>query len=289
MVSVSHASRTMKIGRILALLLILGNISATWGGTLAVFHTPLGNIVAELYDADKPVTVQNFINLVNNGVYQDMFFHRCVPGFIIQGGGFFVTNRLTNPTVATVQNFGTITNEYSVGRHFSNSYGTIAMARVGGQTNSATSQWFFNLADNSANLDNVDGGFTVFGHVLSGTNLLNEFSAFGTSRTTNVIFNLGGVLSETPLLTTNATYNDLVYAAVSLPPPVTARLRLNADGSRQISWTSASNAVNTVEFATNLPPAWLTLTSTNGTGNLLQVIDASPRTARRFYRVRVNY
>src|SRR5690242_14514375 len=95
-------------------------------GTLAIFRTPWGDIAVELFDADKPVTVQNFIRYVETGAYTNHFMHRWVPGFVIQGGGFFVDQRgATNATLKPVPIFGTITNEYNVGRVFSNVYGTI--------------------------------------------------------------------------------------------------------------------------------------------------------------------
>src|SRR5437667_106759 len=63
---------------------------AASAGTLAQFRTTWGDIDVELYDQDKPVTVQNFMRYVKRGVYTNMFLHRCLPGFIVQGGGFSV-------------------------------------------------------------------------------------------------------------------------------------------------------------------------------------------------------
>jgi cyclophilin family peptidyl-prolyl cis-trans isomerase len=111
--------------------------------------------------AGAPATVTNFLNYVNDGNYVNSIIHRSVPGFIIQGGGFTVDD-LDIDTVATDP---PVVNEFNTQR--SNTRGTIAMAKLGNNPNSATSQWFFNLADNSANLDSQNGGFTVFGEVLS--------------------------------------------------------------------------------------------------------------------------
>src|SRR5438876_6940247 len=137
-------------------------------GTLAQFRSVFGDIEIELYDQDKPVTVQNFIRYVQSGRYQNEFAHRLVPGFVIQGGGFTITNRgTTNWQVIAVPTYPTITNEFGVGRHFSNVYGTIAMAKLGGYTNSATSQWYFNLANNSfLDANDTNNLFVVFGHVV---------------------------------------------------------------------------------------------------------------------------
>lgn len=127
-----------------------------------------GEINVLLFDQTglgAPITVTNFLNYVNDGDYINTIIHRSIPNFIIQGGGFTVNNS----TVNRVPTDAPIPNEFSSNR--SNTRGTIAMAKLGDNPNSATSQWFFNLGDNASNLDNQNGGFTVFGQVLLGNNL----------------------------------------------------------------------------------------------------------------------
>lgn len=124
--------------------------------------TPLGEIRVQLH-ADKTETVGNFLAYISAGRFTNSFAQRLVPGFVLQGGGY----TLQGATVTAVPTFPPIVNEYSVGQTRSNVFGTLAMARVGGIVNSATSQWFFNLGNNSS-LDSVDGGFTVFGDVIAG-------------------------------------------------------------------------------------------------------------------------
>ena len=125
----------------------------------------------------KPITVANFLNYVNSGRYfmtdptthglASSFIHRSVSNFVVQGGGFIGTVNPAQPPYAQptpVPTFSPIHNEPGI----SNKIGTIAMAKLDGQPNSATSQWFVNLANNGgppANLDTTNGGFTVFGHV----------------------------------------------------------------------------------------------------------------------------
>src|SRR5437867_1390845 len=157
------------------ILIALGfNASA---GILVQFRTTFGDLDVELYAQDKPVTVQNFIRYVQTGFYQNMFLHRCLPGFVVQGGGFLIVDpasitpfSATNGNLYVVPSFGPITNEFNVGRRLTNSYGTIAMAKLPGNPNSASSEWFFNLANNTG-LDSQNGGLTVFGPVTPGTNL----------------------------------------------------------------------------------------------------------------------
>ena len=253
--------------------------------SLAQVHTPLGDWLLVLFDTDKPVTVANFKQYVATGRFRDSFVHRWEPGFVSQGGGFFVTNRFkSNPSIASMRTFGSITNEYSVGPTLSNTYGTIAMARVGGQTNSATSQWFLNLADN-VGLDTVDGGFTVFGHVAVGTNLLNRFNRTSVA---NGIFplNLGGPLYQVPVLSPAATFGDLIYSDFSLPEWPRVRIAVDA-GRLRLEWNSLSNFVHHLEFASGFPLSWQTLVSTNGTGQTIEVFDDRPGAASGCYRVRI--
>ncbi len=268
-------------------------------GTLVHFRTVFGNIEVELYDNDKPVTVRNFLNYIQSGRYENEFAHRLVPGFVIQGGGFTVTNYgATNWQTLSVPSFGPITNEFSVGRQFSNLFGTIAMAKVGGDTNSATSQWFFNLTNN-AFLDAPDTNhlFVVFGHVIAGTNILNTFNTFQNwlgfppPATTNlVVYHLYTSPFDTlPVLYTNLDNRyretNFVYIDISL---FRVDIQPGTGGGQQISWDSAAGLTNVVQFTTNLPPVWNTLAVTNGTGARMTVADNTAGT-NRFYRVRVPF
>ncbi len=125
--------------------------------------TALGDIDVQLDPTDAPNTVANFLAYANNGYYDSSFIHRSVPGFVIQGGGY----TFVNGSIGTVPMGTAVNNEYKR----SNLRGTIALAKVGNNPNSGTNQWFFNLADNSANLNNQNGGFTVFGGIVNSQGL----------------------------------------------------------------------------------------------------------------------
>jgi cyclophilin family peptidyl-prolyl cis-trans isomerase len=261
-------------------------------GTLAQFRSPLGDIEVELYDQDKPVTVQNFIRYIQSGAFQDEFAHRLVPGFVLQGGGFTITNRgTTNWTVLAIPSYPPITNEFAVGRRFSNVYGTIAMAKLGGDTNSATSQWYFNLTNNSF-LDAADTNylFVVFGHVVRGTNVLNAFNGFqyyNGTQTSNLVYQGEPPPFDTlPLLRASlVSDSSLVFIDITLLQVAVANL---PGGAHQVSWNGPAGMTNVVEFTTNLPPVWNTLVQTNGTGARMSVTDVATE-PNRFYRVRIPY
>jgi len=141
-----------------------------------VFSTNLGDVQVELAGEDAPLTVANFLSYVNESTgnnYDGTFFHRSIvsPNLsIIQGGGFYLP---IGGSVASVPSKPPVVNEFGI----SNTRGTIAMAKLGGNPDSATNQWFFNTADNSANLDAQNGGFTVFGTVTSGMDVVDAIQA----------------------------------------------------------------------------------------------------------------
>lgn len=157
---------------------------------LVDLHTNRGTITFELFDATQPITVQNFLGYAQSGRYDASIFHRFVPGFVLQGGGYRngvigtvygaadpMLGPLGDPETGPFQDLAltaqpiptdpAIQNE--PGR--SNVRGTIAMAKRASSPHSATSQFFINLADNSgppASLDTQNQGFTVFGEVVAG-------------------------------------------------------------------------------------------------------------------------
>lgn len=149
--------------------------SVASGEIIVRMETDLGDIHVELDDLRAPVTVANFMHYVRDGDYENTFIHRSVTyPYIIQGGGY----SYENGSYARVPADPAIVNEYGDDRP--NSRGTIAMARLS-NPNSATSEWFFNVGDNSATLGPTNtGGYAVFGRVL-GSNDDNITSNDGAS------------------------------------------------------------------------------------------------------------
>lgn len=173
-----------------ACLLFLSTI--THANPIACFNTNMGQFCIELFETQTPLTTANFLNYINSEAYKNGIFHRSVPGFVIQGGGFKIVHGADEETLTPVNTFAPVTNEFKI----SNTRGTVAMAKLSGNPNSATSQWFVNLADNSglpSKLDTENGGFTVFGHVIfDGMNVIDAIEKLP-------IINLGGSLKEAPL------------------------------------------------------------------------------------------
>ncbi len=149
------------------------NISGveTVSDKVVVMETSMGNIEIELYSDKAPITVENFISYVESGFYDGLIFHRVIPGFMVQGGGF---DREMNQKEGNAP----IKNEADNG--LKNLKYTLAMARTQ-VVDSATSQFFINVADN-AFLDNGarDFGYAVFGKVVSGTDVVDKIAAVPT-------------------------------------------------------------------------------------------------------------
>ncbi len=134
-----------------------------------VFRTSKGDIVIELDRAKAPVSVENFVGYIKDGFYDNTVFHRVIPSFVIQGGGFD-TGGTQKPTKAP------IANEWRNG--LKNTRGTLSMARTN-NPNSATSQFFVSLKDN-VNLDQpISGGagYAVFGRVIAGMDVVDSIAA----------------------------------------------------------------------------------------------------------------
>jgi peptidyl-prolyl cis-trans isomerase A (cyclophilin A) len=140
-------------------------------GPRVTIETNKGNIVVELNAETTPITVRNFLSYVESGFYSGTIFHRVISGFMIQGGGF-TADLQKKPTRAPIA--------LEAGKGLSNERGTIAMARTSVR-DSATSQFFINHRDN-AQLDRMGGGYAVFGHVVSGMEVVDAIAAIPTAR-----------------------------------------------------------------------------------------------------------
>ena len=172
----------------------------TQAAEIARVSSSAGEFDIKLFSAETPLTVRNFLNYARSGRYDSSIIHRSVPDFVIQGGGYGLngTNLNKIPTDAAV------TNEPGI----SNLRGTVAMAKLGGNPNSATSEWFVNLGNNSANLDAQNGGFTVFGELIgNGMAVADRIAGYGVY---NASTQLGSAFGELPLLAPSITLENLI-------------------------------------------------------------------------------
>ena len=169
----THLFKECSLNIFLCLPLLLWNVA--YCNPIASISSSVGNFDIELFDDSAPLTVANFIRYAESGRYNGTVIHRSVPNFVVQGG--WLTYESESNSLTPIKTDSTLLNEFRL----SNIRGTVAMAKVGGDPNSATSQWFINLSDNSKNLDNQNGGFTVFGRVIgNGITVADEISSLKT-------------------------------------------------------------------------------------------------------------
>ena len=128
--------------------------------------TSLGKIKIELFEKEAPISVKNFLDYAKSGFYTDTTFHRVIPGFMIQGGGY-TADRKKKPANAAIKN--------EAANGLKNDRGTISMARTSAP-DSATPEFFINVADNkSLNRPMPDGaGYAVFGKVIEGMDVVDK-------------------------------------------------------------------------------------------------------------------
>jgi cyclophilin family peptidyl-prolyl cis-trans isomerase len=165
----------MKKSLITLLLALSGSIAIAADKVPAHPHilveTTMGDIKLELDGKAAPLTVGHFLGLVDSGFYDGLIFHRVIPGFMAQAGGY-------TPGLELKEDDATIPNES--GNGISNMRGTIAMARTG-DPHSANSQFFINVVDNTRlDAGNNRWGYTVFGYVIEGMEVVDQIAAVKT-------------------------------------------------------------------------------------------------------------
>jgi cyclophilin family peptidyl-prolyl cis-trans isomerase len=241
----------------------------TTNGTVVTFNTSQGAINVKLFDKDAPQTVTNFLNYLEAGDYNNDVFHRMsnlsqtnvknpptLPYQILQGGGFTVsTNTNGSLSFSTVQAFQSIVNEFSAAHQ--NLIGTISMARQSAP-NSATSQFFFNLTDNTQALNGSNGGgFAVFGQVVGASDVstLQSFtttynSIDGTNAnaafTTLPVKNYPPSGTPTPVFPDKATTANLALTnSITVTQPPTGHLTYAIIGNSNPNVVTATLGSNT--------------------------------------------
>jgi cyclophilin family peptidyl-prolyl cis-trans isomerase len=234
--------RSKKILAITAV--IIASFTSLSNATIVQIQTSYGNIEVNLFDTSTPKTVANFLSYIEDSAYDNSIIHRSISGFISQGGGFSFDSE---NNLIEVTEKGSITNEPV----YSNVRGTISMAKIGGQPNSATSQWFINLANNSAELNRQNRGFTAFGQVTeAGMVIMDSIAAVST---TDKDSSLGITLEDIPLENTagDITKNNAVVIDTIVVTDTTVESAANLEP-----------AINTVDNSSN------SSSLSNGAGSL---------------------
>lgn len=183
---------------VLVIVLSVSFLACAADAAIVRMYTILGEIDVEL-DYSAPLTCANFLRYVNEGAYDNSIFHRSPPGFVLQGGAYKLADPEAGYLVDGIPPYPPVVNEFSPARP--NVLGTIAMAQAGTDPNSATSSWFFNVANNSPYLDELNGGFTVFGNVVDGLDVMLALAALDT-------WNFGDPFADIPTLD---TYTQAMY------------------------------------------------------------------------------
>ncbi len=159
--------------------LIFMQLSSVFANPKVLMETSKGDITIELYEKEAPITVKNFLSYVSDGFYNNLIFHRVIPNFMIQGGGFD-SDMNQKPVKDPIKN--------EARRGLNNKRGTLAMARTN-VINSATGQFFINLVNNVSlnhrNETNAGFGYAVFGEVIDGMDVVDGIArtrthAYGT-------------------------------------------------------------------------------------------------------------
>lgn len=146
--------------------------TAAAAGPVVVLETSKGAVKIELLPEEAPRTVDNFLTYVDAGYYDDTVFHRVIPKFVVQGGGFTPELEI-KPTLPPVS--------IETKNGLANDRGTVAMARQAGK-DTATSQFFINLDDNEQlNRSAHAYGYTVFGRVIEGMEIVDRIARVQTS------------------------------------------------------------------------------------------------------------
>lgn len=200
----------------------------------AIFDTSQGYFTVALFDSATPKTVKNFLGYVNRGDYNATYVHRVSPNFVVQGGGGGPASS-TAPTTQwrAVAKQAAVPNEPGI----SNTRGTIAMAKLGTNPDSATNEWFLSLGlngtDNPGILDRQNGGFTAFGRIVDtgSQSVVDSFNGLQRANYSALITGVSGMaLNEIPVTdaiapaTPGANSLVRVYSVNECPPVVISLL-----------------------------------------------------------------
>ncbi len=221
--------------------------------TYVRINTVLGPIDVQLLSDEAPLTVENFLAYTDGGSYSNSIFHRAEQGFFSQGGSYYLLSNKSGNQIDPIPTWAAIANEFGA----SNVRGTMAMGLLGSNINSATSGFFINSADNSANFD--PGKYTVFGRVANATSLavmdaLANLPVYDASSLFGAAFEsmpLNNYISGTSLQVDNLTFlNSVVREAAPVDATITLSNLSTIDNSYPRQPTVTTNPPNLAVYLT---------------------------------------
>ncbi len=233
----------------------------------AWIETGGASIILALHETAAPKTVENFLGYVRRGDYDRVFVHRAIDGFIFQSGGFAPFSPTAPATTwRSVVKRDNVQNEPGL----SNVRGTISMAKMGGQRDSATSEWFLNihtLQDNPGNLDLQNGGFTAFGQIVGapGFGVMDAIGSLETSDRNLSIDGSARFLENVPLLNPANPNSFLLVDSVSEVRPI--HISLVSNSAPQVVATEVVGPLLFIDWGSQLGTASIVLRATNADGN----------------------
>jgi cyclophilin family peptidyl-prolyl cis-trans isomerase len=262
--------------------------SGNMSNSVITFNTSAGPINVQLLDTQAPQTVANFFDYINQGSYNNDIFHRLVADFVLQGGGFTFS---TNPSNVTALKAGPTVPSEADDKNRPAVEGTIAMALSGNgittDNNSATDEFFFNLADNSSTLSTTTnpkvGDFTIFGHVMTGADqrVINTLASIPVVPQTSPF-------DQIPLQNYSGTHfpSDTTAANYALINGVTVVRRTEQLNFSIVSNSNSSIVAATIQFGQlDLHP---TGTGTGTASIVVQATDLFGNTAQVTFTVTVS-
>ena len=248
------------------------NLSPDTTNTTITFNTSKGAIDVTLLDSAAPVSVTNFLSYAQNNAYTDDLFHRMAnlsgtgAAQILQGGQFTTNSALGVVTSFTdVPTYQPIANEFDASRP--NAIGSLAMARTS-DLNSATSQFYFNLTDNTSSLGQTGNGYAVFGNVANSASLTN-LQSFSTSYSPTQKATVNTSTLETLPVLTGATLPAPVSPATVSSPVGTATTNLALTNT--ITGATPTGFLNYLVTSSDTSIVTATIGSLNGTFSPSQV------------------
>ncbi len=232
------------------------------------------SIIVALHDTATPKTVANFRAYMAANAYNGSLIHRSIPRFMLQGGGFYLKNGgPTNQWISVPKRFD-LFNEPGI----SNTRGTIAMAKLGGNPDSATSQWFINTGvNNPENLDYQNSGFTVFGEVVGsrGMQVADAINNLSTTSTTISIEGMGSSsMGDIPLLNgggASLTMNNAVRIDF-VTPVAPIEISLASNSAPKVLGANVSGMFLFIRSLGPIGTANLKLRATNLDGNTVDYV-----------------